>query len=190
MSHRIKIKENNDEFFTFEDVLPNTKFMKILFIAKVPAPKSVEIGHYFQGSQGKAMWNRLQKYDIIKLDPDKFEDDCLIENNCGITDIVKKPREFGDEPADREYIQGTDRIISLIENHKPKVIIFIYKRVLDSLLKIKFKNNNKSKYGFNDNLESLFGTKVFVFPMPGTPCKTEESNKIMLELKNYLEKSI
>lgn len=38
---------------TLADILPDEGHLKILFIAKTPAPVSVNIGHYFQGRQGR-----------------------------------------------------------------------------------------------------------------------------------------
>lgn len=181
-----QIIENNETYSTFDDILPDKIPMNILLIAKVPAPNSVKKGHYFQGSQGKAMWNKLEQYGLIKLDPNKYEDDCLVEQGHGITDIVKKPREFRDEPTKEEYINGIDRIINIVKKHKPKVIIFVYKKVLDKILNIKYNITEKSVYGFNQKFDALFNSKVFVFPMPGTPCKGEDSIIIMKQLKEVM----
>ena len=115
-----------------------------------------------------------------------FEDENLIEHNYGITDIVKKPRDFGNEPSNDEYKTGLKRIFDLIRNKKPEILVFAYKKVLDNILKIVYPMENKSKYGFNENLEKFFGTKVFVFPMPGTPCTKSEIIKHMNELKKTI----
>lgn len=46
----------------------------------------------------------------------------------------------------------------------------------------------KSNYGFNPHLDEFFKSKVFMFPMPGTPCKREVAAKAMCELKIALRK--
>jgi len=172
---------------TLMDILPDKASMKILFIAKTPAEVSVKAGHYFQGKQGKMFWKKLSEYNILKVPNGMFEDECLLSNNFGITDIVKIPRNYGDEPSDEEYKNGLQRILSIINTRKPKVIVFVYKRVLDNIVRLNFNVQTKSNYGFNPELEKYFNSKVFAFPMPGTPCKTADAIKLMTELKNLLE---
>jgi len=184
----MKINVSGKDVTTLADILPEKGLLEILFIAKTPAMISVEIGHYFQGKQGTMFWNRLSEYNILKVPFGKFADDFLLENGYGITDIVKVPRNYGNEPSNEEYKLGLERILGVIKKHNPKVIIFVYKKVLDNIISLNFGIEFKSVYGFNPNLEKHFNSKVFVFPMPGTPCKTEQAVKAMTELKNLLNK--
>ena len=176
------ININGEEHITLKDILPNKPGLKILFVAKTPAPISVSAGHYFQGTQGSMFWNKLKEFKIINVPYGEFEDEYLLENQYGITDIVKKPRGYGNEPSDEEYRAGLSNILNLIKLHKPKVIVFVYKKVLDQILKFGFKIYQKSKYGFNIELEKHFDSKVFVFPMPGTPCRREDAHDAMQKL--------
>jgi mismatch-specific thymine-DNA glycosylase len=173
---------------TLADILPENGNLEILFIAKTPATVSVEAGHYFQGKQGTMFWNRLSNYDILKVPNGKFADEYLISNKYGITDIVKVPRDYGNEPTDEEYKQGLKRILLTIEKYKPTVIIFIYKKVLDIIIRLNFGISTKANYGFNPQFDKYFNSKVFVFPMPGTPCKSEEAVQSMNNLKTLLKK--
>jgi len=186
-NHRITIEINGIKIDTLEDILPEKPGLKAIFIAKTPALKSVEAGHYFQGRQGIAFWNKLADYNILNVPNKKFEDDYLLENDYGITDIVKIPRNYGNEPSPEEYKTGTSRIVELINLHKPKVIIFIYKAVLDNVLVNAFGILEKSIYGFNDVYSKLFGSRVFVFPMPGTRCSKDKAHVFMVELKSILK---
>jgi len=187
MSHKIKISVGGKEVETLADILPTKPNLVILFIAKTPTPISVKVGHYFQGTQGRMFWNKLASYNILNIYYGGYEDDHLLENLYGITDIVKVPRSYGNEPSDEEYKEGLKRILDLIKLYKPRVICFVYKKVLDQIIKLSFHRTQKSNYGFNPDLEKDFGTKVFVFPMPGTPCNSELANSSMLKLKGYLK---
>lgn len=187
MSYKTKIKVNDIEYDTLKDILPKSNNLDILFIAKTPALKSVQKGHYFQGRQGTSFWNKLIEYDILKVKKASYPDDNLIEHNYGITDIVKIPRNYGNEPTKNEYKDGLTRILSIIKIKKPKIIVFVYKRVLDNTLKFAFDISKKSNYGFNPELQELFNSKVFVFPMPGTPCNSIDIIKHMNELKKNLK---
>lgn len=186
--NKIKLIIENKEFDTLSDILPENSSLEILFIAKTPAPISVSAGHYFQGKQGIMFWNKLAKYKILNVNYGEFEDDNLLENGYGITDIIKVPRSYGNEPSNEEYRAGLKRILDLIKLHKPKVIFFVYKKVLDKILKLSFNIKKKSIYGFNPKLKNKFGSYVFVFPMPGTPCSSELAHQSMSELEKILNK--
>lgn len=188
MSFRTQTIIGNNTYYTLKDIMPKDHLLKILFVAKTPATISVNTGHYFQGKQGRMFWNMLAKYSILNVPQGQFEDDYLLDNGYGLTDIVKVPRDYGNEPSDEEYINGLQRILNLIEKHKPKVIVFVYKRVLDNIIRLNFKGQLKTNYGFNVQLEKQFNSKVFVFPMPGTPCTKIESVTSMTELKTFLDK--
>lgn len=187
--YTIDVVVNGEAVKTLADILPDEPGLKVLFVAKTPAPKSVAAGHYFQGSQGTAFWNRLREYEILDAPLGHHEDDHLLKNGFGITDIVKVPRDYGNEPSKDEYKAGTTRILEVIRAHSPLVTVFVYKKVLDQLLANGFRRREKSVYGFNPALDSLFGSRVFVFPMPGTPCRSEDAHAAMLELAASLSEA-
>ncbi len=163
---------------TLRDILPTSPGLQILFVAKTPSPISVEKGHYFQGRQGQLFWRRLKEYGLLDHETG-FEDDLLLEHGYGLTDIVKEPHSFGDEPSNREYSEGFLRILELVRTHRPKVVVFVYKKVLDEVIRLGFGVEKKSTYGFNQSLEPRFGTRVFVFPLPGTPCTKAQAASAM-----------
>jgi mismatch-specific thymine-DNA glycosylase len=189
MDYQTVIHVDGKEVKTLADILPNEKKMKILFIAKTPTPISVEKGHYFQGHQGKMFWNKLIDYNILSVKSGTFEDENLLDHQYGITDIAKVPRSFGNEPSKKEYQEGLERIEKLTDDYKAEILVFVYKGVLDNILKIAHGINKKSRYGMNNDLESLFGAKIFVFPMPGTSCTSEEADSSMIKLKKEIKPS-
>jgi mismatch-specific thymine-DNA glycosylase len=162
--------------------------LRALFVGKTPAPRSVEVGHFFQGRHGAAFWKRLKDYDLL-TPTTAFEDDSMLAHGFGLTDIVKVPRSFGNEPSDSEYLAGADRILELIRRHKPRVVIFIYKKVLDRILELKFGLSLKTRYGFNARCAGHFRADVFAFPLPGVgACRHSEANSAMIELRRRLKR--
>jgi hypothetical protein len=160
-----------------------------LFVAKTPAPPSVEAGHYFQGRHGTNFWSSLKKYDL--LGPTSgFEDDQLLDNGYGLTDIVKVQWAFSKEPSFQEYRDGLPRILKLIQTHCPEVVVFVYKRVLDKIIRLQFGSKQKANYGFNEDLENDFGARVFAFPLPGVGrCTTAQICHSLQELRDCLKAS-
>jgi len=186
-NYRTNLTVNGETFATLQDILPDKpKKLDILFIGKTPVEVSVNAGHYFQGKQGKRFWSILCNNNILKVKQNTFEDENLLEHNYGITDLVKKPHPFNDEPSPGEYKAGLSHLMSIIDKYTPNVIVFVYKGVLDNILKYNFNIHKKSDYGLNKELNSVMNTNVFVFPMPATPCTKEQSIKAMEDLKQLL----
>jgi mismatch-specific thymine-DNA glycosylase len=185
-SNAITINVDGQEVRTLRDILPEKPGLKVLFVAKTPALVSVEAGHYFQDSQGQAFWNRLREYGLLK--PTRpYEYDSLLAHGYGLTDIVKVPRGYGNEPTDTEYRAGLDHIISLVKTHQPRVVVFVYKGVLDKILQLKFGVRHKAIYGLNPEHDAKFGSRVFAFPLPGVgSCSSEQAASAMNDLKALL----
>jgi mismatch-specific thymine-DNA glycosylase len=169
MSHRVTIRVGGRRVETLEDILPAAGPIEMLIVAKTPALESVRAGHYFQGHHGRMFWNRLSEHRLLEVAPGAFEDDALIAHGYGLTDIVKVPRDYGSEPSSEEYRDGVQRILNLVAELEPRVLLFVYKRVLDQILRLAFQHRDKASYGFNEDLAAYFGCRVFAFPMPGTP---------------------
>ena len=125
-------------------------------------------------------WNRLRECGLL-IPTTEFEDDSLLDHGYGLTDLVKVPRGYGDEPSDAEYREGLHRILDLVRLHRPKVVVFVYKKVLDQILRFGFGISARSSYGFNPSVETQFGARVFAFPLPGTPCNTAQAIAAMKE---------
>jgi len=186
MTHRTTIRVGDRNVETLADILPRTGPIKMLIVAKTPALVSVRAGHYFQGRQGRMFWNRLHDYGLLDAPAGSFEDDALIAHGYGLTDIVKAPRDYGSEPSNEEYRGGIERILDLVAQLEPQVLLFVYKRVLDQILTVAFDHPDKANYGFNPDLDTDFGCRVFAFPMPGTPCTSAQAITAMSELAETL----
>ena len=187
MHHRTTLEVNGCIITTLRDILPTSGPMKMLIIGKTPAPVSVAAGHYFQGRQGQAFWRMLKQYELLRVPRGKFEDEVLLDHGYGITDIAKAPREFGNEPSDDEYREGFARIRDFARRLRPHILLFVYKRVLDETIRHGHGPGPRSVYGFNKELDALFGSRVFAFPMPGTPCTKETARRVMRELRSELD---
>jgi TDG/mug DNA glycosylase family protein len=175
------------EILTLRDILPPAPGLRVLFVGKAPAPDSVERGHYFQGTMGKMFWSILKRCKLLKS-ANGFEDDSLLAHEYGMTDVVKAPRAFNDEPSDDEYREGSVHVLELLRTYRPRVVVFVYKKALDKMARLQFGIKRKSTYGFNDLLEAHFGARVFAFPLPGVPCKSAEAKMAMEELVNECER--
>jgi G:T/U-mismatch repair DNA glycosylase len=157
-SHRTTIRVGDEYVETLADILPEQAGFTMLLVGKVPTPKSARAGHYLQGSQGTTLWNALRRHAIFAPTP-KHEDDSLLDCKLGITDIVKVPRTYGNEPTAAEYRAGSGRVVELIRVHRSRVVFFLFGSALRELLKHHFGVSRRPRRGFNDDLEGSFGSK-------------------------------
>ena len=100
---------------------------------------------------------------------------------------MKSSHEYGDEPTKEEYKAGKQRILDLINQCKPEVLVFVYKTVLDNLLEMAFKYNGKTNYGFNPHLKYILHDKIFIMPLPGVgSVSSDVIDKEMKKLKEFI----
>ena len=187
MDHCVEIELDGRGVVTLADILPERAPLRVLFVGKTPSPASVEAGHYYQGRMGKGLWKRLDEFGILKAVPGEFGDDHLLTHGFGMTDLCKLPRPFGDEPVEREYVDGWERVSGLVTAYRPRILVFVYKGALDKVLHHSFGWDHKSEYGFNDDLMRTFGRRVFAFPLPGTACTLREARRHLGDLATALE---
>lgn len=187
MSYQIVVEMGGERVRTLADIVPTSGPLKMLIIVKTPAPVSVEAGHYFQGKQGKMFWSKLREYGLLNVPRGRYEDEVLLDHGYGLTDIVKLPRAYGSEPSGAEYRDNLPRVQRLIVELEPRVLLFVYKGVLDKILKFSYGRKDKTRYGYNPDLNGLFNAKVFTFPMPATPCGADEARKAMDDLRRELD---
>jgi G:T/U-mismatch repair DNA glycosylase len=74
VGNQVIIKVEGQEIVTLRDILPAKLGLRVLFVAKTPAPYSVEVGHYFQGRQGTMFWSILKRHGLL-TPTTEFEDD-------------------------------------------------------------------------------------------------------------------
>jgi double-stranded uracil-DNA glycosylase len=186
VDHRTELQIAGETVVTLADILPERAPLRLLFVGKAPSLASVEAGHYFQGRMGKGLWKRLDEAGLLHAPPGSYPDDLLLENGYGVTDICKLPRPFGEEPGEREYVEGWERVSGLIADLRPRILTFVYKGALDKVLGYCYGWEHRSGYGFNDDLMRTFGRRVFAFPLPGVACTGREARRHMADLAGAL----
>ena len=182
---------------TLKDILPpEGQSVHVLFVGKFPVKESVDAGHYYQGRMGQKLWKMLERYGIIEdkfeyLLPNVFEDDDLPKYGYGMTDIVKRPGESGDELAKTEVIEGYARVKRLIKDRDVKIVVFLFKEVLEDILQSKgfSMDGDTIERGFDKSNNKAFfnNAEVFVFPGIGFQQNIQEEQIIMKQLKDKID---
>ena len=102
--------------------------LRAVFVGINPVPKSVDAGHYHQGRLGKLLWRRLQRYGIVSLPVDGWEDEAAFRQGIGFADMVRRPSPCSRDLS-RTEIREVARLLvqRLSELGEPKpTIVFVY----------------------------------------------------------------
>jgi uracil-DNA glycosylase len=186
MNHCIEIQVDGRGVTTLADVVPPRGPLRVLFIGSSPTPASVAAGHHLQGKLGKGLWKRLDEAGLLHVGPGQFADDLLLANDYGLTYLCKLPRPLEEDPGEDEYVAGWSQVSSLVTRHRPRILAFVHKSSLDSVLRTSFGWQHESSYGFNDDLMRTFGRRVFAVPLPGAACTAREARRHMVDLAGAL----
>lgn len=149
-----------EKIITLNDILDFN--LRAVIIGLNPSPVSVEAGHYYQGRLGLQFWSFMTEYDILP-NPNNvlpFHDQYLSNFGFGATDIVKRPTKSENEIIDDEFKDGRKILLNKIKLYKPKILIFVFKKVAEKLMGISLKN----RWGFID--EFIHDSEVFILPFP------------------------
>ncbi|KAH3673491.1 hypothetical protein WICMUC_003597 [Wickerhamomyces mucosus] len=118
--------------------LPNilTHDLNLLFIGYNPSIKSSQKGHRYAHPSNQ-FWKLIYKSGIIDDSNINFKDDYKLPElyKIGFTDLIMRPTKSIEEISSGEMIDNIPRIISIINEYQPKIICFVGKKILESLLK-------------------------------------------------------
>lgn len=182
-----RIRVGGRSVLTLADIVPSSGPTRMLIVGKTPSPVSVAAGHYYQGRHGRFLWSTLTAWGLLAVPDGRHEDEVLVEHGHGITDVVKVPRQPGTEPSPDEYAAGWADLKLELERLRPSVTLWTYKGALDKVLRLGIGKAIATDYGFNPRLVPIFGCRVFVFGMPGTPCTSEQLDRSMAALRRFLD---
>lgn len=181
---------------TLKDILPPEGMpVYALFVGKFPIRESVDVGHYYQGKMGQEFWNMLKQYGIIEdkvgyILNQEYEDDDFPRYGLGLTDVVKRPGMSGQKLDRNDVIKGYDRLKHLIKERDVKIVVFLYKEVLESILRSKdyWTDDDIIERGFDElNYKMFFNrAEVFVFPGMGRQRNKTEEQHLMMQLKDRI----
>jgi len=146
-----------EQVATLEDLLRPE--LRAVCIGVNPAPRSVEVGHYYQGAVGQRFLARLREAAVLPARSVGYEDDAAFAAGIGFTDIVKRPTASATEVTAGELEHGAELLRAKIAEHRPALVIFTFKRAAQPLLGSVIGN------GFVSGLE-VAGSEVFVMPGP------------------------
>jgi len=174
IGHQVQVTTNGMPTLTLADLWPEPCMAVIVGVN--PAPRSVEAGHYYQGSDGRRALTRLRAAGLLPPDTGGFADDEAVAAGIGLTDVVKRPTRRSTELSARELADGRARLRAELEARRVPLVVCVFKRAVVALL------GHTDPPGFQD--EAFAGSRVFRMPGPYAPLG--EAERVMQELADHL----
>lgn len=144
-----------EEIETLEDLL--RPGLRAVCVGINPAPRSVAVGHYYQGQFGRQFFGRLRLAGLLPNDPG-WEDDLAYTHGIGFTDIVKRPTGKATEIRPDEFAHGKPLLEMKLDAAHPELLIFSFKKTAEVLL------GKFAGAGFVGR--DFAGAAIFVMPGP------------------------
>ena len=141
------------------------------------APKSVAVGHYYQGQLGRRFFARLHEAGVVPRAAG-WADDIAFSNGIGFTDLVKRPTRSSNDLLREELEHGEIQLREKLERLRPQLVIFTFKKTADRLF------GKLTGCGYMRQLD-LAGAAVFVMPPPFG--SREEVTEKLDELRSLFE---
>ncbi|NTW39860.1 MAG: hypothetical protein HGA44_08205 [Cellulomonadaceae bacterium] len=159
---------------TLADLWPSP--CRAVIVGVNPAPRSVEVGHYYQGSNGRTAMTRLRAAGLLPPEAGGFVDDEAVAASVGFTDVVKRPTRRSSELSTAELTEGCARLRAELELRRVPLIVCVFKPAVVALL------GRADPPGFQ---AGTFGVSR-VFRMPGPYAPSLEATAVMSELDAHL----
>ena len=96
----------------------------MLFVGINPGLYSAATGHHF-ARPGNRFWPALHKggFTLRQLHPSEQEE--LLKNGYGITNLVNRGTATADELSPQEFVAGRRRLAAKVRRHRPKIVAFL-----------------------------------------------------------------
>ena len=168
------------------------KNIDILFVGLNPAKGSSENRHYFSVNQ--AFWNQLYDSGLIITQVDKMNADDLVfgdnkynfnNSNYGITDLITEFAE-SDSTKIKPTLSDVKRIIEIVLNYQPKIVVILHGKVLSFLFRYLRKPQPSSNQGYLGKIIDNLDTDFYAIAFPhgnNIPSKEKILNYVQLKEK-------
>lgn len=129
--------------------------LSVVFVGLNPGRYSIEAGHYFAGPQNR-FWAALSVSGLVAHSVGPEDDASLLEQEIGLTDLVKRATRGIDELSRHEYKTGAKTLRRKLIRFQPKVACFV------GLTGYRICFNPQAVVGVQP--EQLGDTQLFVMP--------------------------
>lgn len=166
----------DQDVLTLADIWPHKTTAMIVGLN--PAPKSVAIGHYYQGTSGRRQLLRLADAGLFRKPAQgTFFEEAAQTAGVGFTDLVKRPTPGEGDLAPSELAHGRDSLMGALRARKVPLVVCVFRQPADAIMGV------KSTVGFQ-TIPTPWGGRLF--RMPGPFERADRVDSQMRALKDEL----
>jgi double-stranded uracil-DNA glycosylase len=96
----------------------------VLFVGINPGLYSAATGHHF-ARPGNRFWPALHKGGFTPRQLHPSEQEELLKNGYGITNLVNRGTATADELAPEEFVAGRKRLAAKVRRYRPRIVAFL-----------------------------------------------------------------
>ncbi|WP_292791006.1 MULTISPECIES: uracil-DNA glycosylase family protein [unclassified Microbacterium] len=165
-----------DPILTLADLWPDKT--RAMIVGLNPASKSVEIGHYYQGTSGRRQLLRLANAGLFQMPAQgTFFEEAALTAGVGFTDLVKRPTRGEGDLAPAELARGRASLMDALRAREVPLVVCVFRQPADAVM------GTKSTVGFQAT-PTPWGGKLF--RMPGPFDRADRVDSQMQALKDAL----
>jgi TDG/mug DNA glycosylase family protein len=158
--------------------------LDVLFCGINPSLYTAAVGHHF-ARPGNRFWPVIFKSGFTQRLYSPFEEDLLLENKIGITNVVNRATATAAELTSEDYISGESKLRSKINNYKPGVLAVLGVGAYKQAFKVKNVSVGKQEC-------TIDSTTLWVLPNPSglnANYQLDDLVRLFSELKRFLDTS-
>lgn len=156
IGHQMKMPDGT---ITLADLWPEVE-VRAVIVGLNPSPKSVDLGHYYQGPVGRRQLRRIADAGIFEPSGFDYYDDAAVAAGIAFADIVKRPTPGEKDVIARELLNGLPALERELEARKVPLVIGVFRHPVEKLLGVK-----SSQPGLQHE-KTTWGAQVFRMPSP------------------------
>lgn len=172
-----RIEWMGESVLTLDDVWPEQP--RGMIVGLNPAPASVAVGHYYQGTVGQRQLLRLAGAGLFQR-PEvgvTYFERAALDAGIGFTDVVKRPTRGEKDVSPEEIELGREALNAELEAHGVPLVVCVFRHPVTALL------GTSGRPGFQARTTRWGGR---VFRMPGPFAAAEEVSQAMADLSQAI----
>jgi TDG/mug DNA glycosylase family protein len=144
--------------------------LRVLFVGINPGVRSAVTGHHFAGYSNR-FWKLLRESGLVSAPVDHEDDDRLVEQGFGFTNLVPRPSPGIDDLKPAEYLEGWAALDRKIKRYRPATVALVGVTVYRALRPLLHASAPLPPFRPGDDLvglrpETIHDARVFVLPNP------------------------
>lgn len=132
IGHQVEVTLGGQSLVTLADLWPDP--CRAVIVGVNPAPKSVDAGHYYQGSNGRTAITRLRAAGLLPPAHGGSADDEAFASGIGFTDLVKRPTRSANDLTPAEMAAGRAELRDKLAAHAVPLVVCVFKPAVAALL--------------------------------------------------------